>query len=115
MMLRTHRPIPMKHSIKTNNLIMIGSWLGLLCIGRPAYSANKEPVIKVTTTPATATHGPVVKIEGTIGFDYFAHADVANDTTFDLTDLYSTSKEDHPTSTAFVAGEQQTPPKNLQP
>lgn len=86
----------------------------LLGIGGFAYAAkNKEPAFKVSATPATTAHGPIVKIEGRIGFNYFAHADVADDTTFDLTGLYLTSKDDHPTSTAFVAGEQQTAPKNL--
>ena len=79
----------------------------------PMLLAHTTLTIWNTTTPATTAHGPIVKIEGRIGFDYFAHADVADNTTFDLTGLYSTSKDDHPTSTAFVAGEQQTPPKNL--
>jgi len=95
----------MKLPLKTDALIL--SWFGLLCLGGLAYAAkSKEPAFKVTTTPPTATQGPLVKIEGRIGFEYFAHADVADDTTFDLTGLYATSKEDHPTSTAFVAGEQ---------
>ena len=75
----------------------------------PVHAARKEPAFKVT---ATATQGPIVKIEGRIGFDYTAY-DVADNTTFDLTEMYSTSRDDHPTATAFVAGEQQTPPKNL--
>ena len=89
------------------------AWLGLMCFAGSAYSADKAPAIKVTTTPATATSGPVVKIEGKFSFKYTAYADVADDTTFDLTGMQSVTRPDHPLATMFAAGEQQTPPKNL--
>jgi hypothetical protein len=86
--------------------------ISLLCAGTPAHSREKPPSFQVTTTPAAAAQGPMIKIEGKIGFDYFAY-DVADDTTFDLTGATFTSREDHPTSTPFTAGEQPKPPKNL--
>jgi hypothetical protein len=68
------------------------SWFGLLCVGGPTYSADKEPAIKVITTPATANRGPTVRIEGEIGFRYIAYADLADNTTFDLTGLASSAQ-----------------------
>ena len=77
------------------------------------FAADKPPAYKVSTTPATATSGPVVKMEGVFGSRYTAHADVADNTTFDLTGMFWDSKPTHPIVTAFLVGEQPTPPKNI--
>src|SRR6185436_16292101 len=76
-------------------------------------AADKPPEYKVTATPATATSGPVVKLEGVFGTRYIAYADVADNTTFDLTGMAWTPKPEHPVVTAFSVGEQPTPPKNI--
>ncbi len=76
-------------------------------------AADKPPAYQVTTTPATGTSGPVVKMAGVFGSRYTAHADVADNTTFDLRGMVWDSKPTHPIVTAFSAGEQPTPPKNL--
>lgn len=85
----------------------------LLCAISTTIAADKPPAFKVTTTPATATSGAVVKIEGVFGSRYTAHADVADNTTFDLTGIAWTAKPTHPIVTAFSVGEQPTPPKNI--
>ena len=76
-------------------------------------SAAPPPSIEVTTIPATATTGPVIKVKGQLGFAYTAYPVVADNTTFDLTEAYWISRDDHPTSTMFVAGNQPTPPNSL--
>ena len=76
-------------------------------------AADKPPAYKVTTTPATATSGAVVKMEGVFGSRYIAYPDVADNTTFDLSGMAWTSKPTHPIVTAFYVGEQPTPPKNI--
>ena len=76
-------------------------------------AADKPPAFKVTKTPATATSGAVVKIEGVDASRYTVHADVADNTTFDLTRMAWTPKPTHPIVTAFSVGEQPTPPKNI--
>lgn len=91
----------------------LASALGFLSLGATAYSAERPPEFNVTTTPATATSGPVVKITGETAFKYTAYPEVADGTTFDLTDMRWTSKESHPTATTFVAGEQPAPPKGI--
>ncbi|MDO8539413.1 MAG: hypothetical protein Q7S40_03165 [Opitutaceae bacterium] len=85
---------------------------GLACVAG-AFAADKPPAIKVTKTPATATSGAVVKIEGIFGTRYTAHADVADNTTFDLTGMAWTPKPTHPVVTAFSVGEQSKPPTNI--
>ena len=97
----------------TRRLLFPLGFAGLLCLGGTVRSAEKIPPIKVARTPATSSSGPIVKIEGTIAFRYTAHADVADGTTFDLSDLKWTPKSSHPTVTAFSVGEQATPPKNI--
>jgi hypothetical protein len=91
--------------------------VGLCCVFSfcliAASSADRPPSFTVTTTPATETTGPLVKIEGTLGFTYTAYPVVADNTTFDLSGAYWSSRDDHPNSTAFVAGNQPVPPKNI--
>ena len=81
--------------------------------GPTTVAADKPPAYSVTTTPATATSGAVVKLAGVFGSRYIAYPDVADNTTFDLTGMAWTSKPTHPIVTAFFVGEQPTPPKNI--
>lgn len=92
--------------------LAVFSCLSLLCFDGFVHAAPKKPSLEVTTTPASAKQGPVVKIEGKVNFDYKAY-EVADDTTFDLTGMISDPKDDHPTSTVFTAGQQPKPPTNL--
>lgn len=55
----------------------------------------------------------MVKIQGQLGFTYTAFPEVADDTTYDLTEAVWTSRDIHPTSTMFVAGNQLKPPRDL--
>lgn len=87
--------------------------IGLLVAGNPVLAADKPPDIRVTHLPATANAGPIVKIAGNIISRYIAYGDIADDTTFDLTGLKSGPWEGHPIATAFSAGDQPVPPKNL--
>ena len=69
---------------------------------------------KVTTTPATAQRGPIIKVEtnGPVSNRYQAY-DVADDTTFDLTGAHIAGSRDHPMQHPFRAGEQERPPKGI--
>src|SRR5262245_58706291 len=77
------------------------------------FAADKPPAYKVTATPATAVAGAVVKLEGVFGSRYTAHADVADNTTFDLTGMTCDAKPTQPIVSAFSVGEQPTPPANI--
>ncbi len=83
-----------------------------LCLAAHGHTATQPPSLTVTTTPATASSGPVVKLEGHMGSGYTAF-DVADDTTFDLTGATLLSRPIHPTSVPFTAGNQPQPPKNM--
>lgn len=75
--------------------------------------ADPPPNLRVSTIPARPGSGPIVKIEGNLVTKYIAWGDIADDTTFDLTGMLFDPKPDHPTATAFSAGDQPVPPKNL--
>ncbi|MCB1277453.1 hypothetical protein, partial [Prosthecobacter sp.] len=66
----------------------------LLLTGLASFAAPPPP-LEVTTIPATAKAGPVVKIKGRLGSTYTAFPVVADGTTFDLTEALWTSREDH--------------------
>lgn len=88
------------------------AFVGLLWTSVPLWAAP-PPALEVTTTPAAASAGAVVKLTGKLGGTYTAFPTVADGTTFDLTEAFWTSRDDHPTSTMFVAGNQPSPPKGL--
>lgn len=87
----------------------------LLAFASFATAADKrEPAFKISTIPATAMAGPVVKIEtrGPASNRYMAF-DVADDTTFDLRGAHIAGSPEHPMRSPFTAGEQDRPPKSL--
>lgn len=75
--------------------------------------ADKPPAFDVTSTPAAHGKGPVVTISGRLGFTYTAFPVVAGNTSFDLRQAVWTSRDTHPASTMFVAGNQPEPPDCL--
>lgn len=91
---------------------IVGSCLVVFGVGSIS-TADPPPSLEVTNIPATATAGPVVKIKGRLGFTYTAFPVVADKTTFDLTEAVWMSRDTHPTSTMFVAGNQPAPPSGL--
>jgi hypothetical protein len=91
---------------------VLGPVVVALCVASTG-AADPPPAFEVTTRPATAKKGPVVKIKGKLGFTYNAFPTVADDTTFDLTEATWSSRDIHPTSTMFIAGNQPVPPKDI--
>lgn len=83
----------------------------LLSLASTAF-ADPPPPFQQTVTPATGESGPIVKLSGHFGSKYTAY-DVAEGTVFDLHAMRWDPRPIHPLSTAFSAGEQPQPPKNL--
>jgi hypothetical protein len=85
------------------------------CVLGSSFAAERSSSpYKVTTTPATAERGPIIKVEtaGRVSNRYQPF-DVADDTTFDLTGAHIGGSTDHPMQDPFRAGEQERPPKGI--
>ena len=82
-------------------------------IGTGAIAADKPPAYAVTRLPATAALGAVVKLEAVFGSRYTVHADVEDNTTFDLRGMTLNAQPEHSIVTAFLGGEPPKPPTNI--
>jgi hypothetical protein len=71
---------------RSENLRLGIAW-GTLFLAAPLLSADKPVAFTVTRASAIGASGPVVKLAGEFGSRYTAHADVADNTTFDLTGM----------------------------
>jgi hypothetical protein len=86
----------------------------LLAAGAAFTAERPASPFNVTLTPATATRGPIIKVEtkGPVSNRYQAF-DVVDDTTFDLTGAHIAGSPEHPMQNPFRAGEQERPPNGI--
>jgi hypothetical protein len=103
-------PVPClrRTGIRIRALVLFGT-AGL------AFAAERpDSPFVVTTTPASGSKGPVVKVEtkGPVSNRYQAF-DVADHTTFDLRGAHIAGSPEHPMQNPFRAGEQERPPNGI--
>jgi hypothetical protein len=103
------------HGFQMRGHIVKAILLALPAFAGAGFAAGRPTSpFKVTTTPATAMRGPLVKVEtnGPAHNRYMAF-DVADDTTFDLTGAHIAGSPEHPMQQPFRAGEQERPPNGI--
>lgn len=89
--------------------------LALLAVAGVAVAAQRPASpYRVTTTPATSTRGPIIKVEtnGPVSNRYQAF-DTADDTTFDFTGAHIAGSPEHPLQHPVRLGEQDRPPNGI--